>query len=99
MEGTETVVVRELAAICGETGFRTVELDDVTVQRYHGVVSTFAARAPVLPAPVGVVFRSSDSVRRWLELHYGALTDAISFVQNRVACRVHVLRRAPEEER
>ena len=51
------------------------------------------------PAPVGVVFRSNESVQRWVELHYGALTDAISFVQNRVAGRVHVTRRGPDEER
>ena len=99
MPGTETVVVRELAAICGETEFRAVEPDDATAQRYHAIVSMYATRAPVLPAPVGVVFRSNESVQRWVELHYGALTDAISFVQNRVAGRVHVTRRGPDEER
>jgi hypothetical protein len=46
----------------------------------------------VLPAPVGVVFRSRDAMVRWLELHYVALSDALSFVDDRVVGRVHVWR-------
>jgi hypothetical protein len=48
---------------------------------------------------VGVVFRSPDSVKRWLELHYGALSEAMTFVENRVAARVHVWRPGKPEER
>jgi hypothetical protein len=64
------------------------------------VVSAFAAQGPVLPAPVGVVFRSRDAMVRWLELHYVALSDALSFVDDRVVGRVHVYRPGskPSEE-
>jgi hypothetical protein len=96
---TQTIVVRELAAICGESEYRAVEADDDAVQRYSSVVTTYATGGPVLPAPIGVVFRSSESVQRWLELHYGALTDAITFVQNRVGGRVHVSRPGADETR
>jgi hypothetical protein len=48
---------------------------------------------------VGVVFRSNDAVQRWLELHYVALSDALSFVDNRLVARVHVWRPGPAEDR
>ena len=95
----ETVVLRDLAAICGPTDYRASEPDDESVQRHSRVVTAYAARGPVLPAPVGVVFRSGESVTRWLELHYGALTDALSFVENRIAARVHIWRPGTAEER
>jgi hypothetical protein len=88
--GVEMVTVRDLAAICAETEYRAVAPDDDEVKGYNNVVTAFAATGPVLPAPVGLVFRSTDSVRRWLDLHYGALSEAMTFVENRVAGRVHV---------
>jgi hypothetical protein len=84
------VTLRELAAICSDTEYRAVDPDDHTVQRASDVVAAYASRSPVLPAPVGVVFRSEESIKRWLELHYSALSEALSFVENRVAARVHV---------
>lgn len=96
---TQTVAVRDLAAICGTTEYRAVQTDDLALQRYERAVATFAATGPVLPAPIGVVFRSADSVKRWLELHYSALTEALAFVENRVAGRVHISRKASPEEK
>lgn len=90
----ETIVVRELAAICGATDYRAPELDEAAIARLNSVVTAYAASGPVLPAPAGVVFRSSETVVRWLELHYGALTEALSFVDNRIAARVHISRNA-----
>lgn len=90
----ETIVVRELAAICGVTEYRSPELDEEAIARLNTVVTAYAASGPVLPAPAGVVFRASDTVERWLELHYGALTEALSFVDNRIAARVHISRPA-----
>jgi hypothetical protein len=46
----------------------------------------------VLPAPVGVVFRSQDVLTRWMELHYMSLTSALQFVEDRAVARVHVVR-------
>jgi hypothetical protein len=97
--GIETVTVRDLAAICGPTEYRAAQPDDDTVERYAHVVAAYSATGPVLPAPVGVVFRSSESVKRWLELHYSALSEAMSFVENRVAGRVHVWPPAASVER
>jgi hypothetical protein len=97
--GTQLVVVRDLAAICGGSEYATLEPTDERVAQYTEVVGAYAQRGAVLPAPVGVVFRHRDAVQRWLELHYVALSDALSFVDNRVAGRVHVWRPGPAEER
>jgi hypothetical protein len=97
--GTTLVVVRDLAAIVGESEYRVLEPTVERVAQYTDVVSAFARRGPVLPAPVGVVFKQPDAVRRWLELHYVALSDALSFVDNRVVARVHVWRPGPAEDR
>ena len=95
----QLIALRELAAICGAVEYRAVEPDDETVARCSDVVAAYAVRGPVLPAPVGVVFRSDDAVRRWLELHYSALSEALSYVENRVAARVHVFRAGDVGER
>jgi hypothetical protein len=91
--------VRDLAAIVGESEYTALEPTAERVAQYTETVSAFARRGPVLPAPVGVVFKQPDSVSRWLELHYVALSDALSFVDNRVVARVHVWRPGPTEDR
>jgi hypothetical protein len=92
-QNIEKVVVRDLAAICRPTDYRTVDPDEETVRLHSEVIAAYAVSGPILPAPVGVVFRSADSVRRWLELHLSTLSDALTFVENRVAGRVHVYAR------
>jgi hypothetical protein len=96
---TRLVVVRDLTAICGESEYTQLEPTPERVAQYTRVVGAFATRGPVLPAPVGVVFRSHEAVERWLELHYVALSDALSFVENRVVGRVHIWRPGAAEER
>jgi hypothetical protein len=84
------VMFRDLAAICSDADYDAIELDEAAVHHASQVVAAFGVRSPVVPAPVGVVFRSEESLERWLELHYSALSGALSFVENRVAARVHV---------
>jgi hypothetical protein len=97
--GTLLVAVRELAAVCGEAEYTRPDPSPEYVQHYADVVGAYAQRGAVLPAPVGVVFRSRDAVVRWLELHYPSLSDALNFVDNRVVGRVHVWRPGAAEER
>jgi hypothetical protein len=99
VDGARTVVVRDLAAICGESEYKAIEPTPERVLKVTEVVSAYSERGPVLPAPVGVVFKAEDSVQRWLELHYVALSDALAFVDNRVVGRVHVWRPGPPEDR
>jgi hypothetical protein len=97
--GVQLVTVRDLAAICAEVEYRAIAPDDAAIARYAEVLAAYSVTSPVLPAPVGIIFRSQDSVTRWLELHYGALSEAMTFVENRVAGRVHVWRPGKPEER
>lgn len=96
---TELVVVRDLAAICGDTEYASTEPTDEQLVAFTTVIDAYCKRGPVLPAPIGVVFRARESVQRWIELHYVALTDALSFVDNRVVARVHVWRPGSPDER
>jgi hypothetical protein len=97
--GTELVVVRDLAAIVAEVPYAAIEASDDRLTRVTEVIGWFHSRSAVLPAPVGVVFRSRDAVVRWLELHYVALSDALSFVENRVEGRVHLWRPTSLDDR
>ena len=98
--GTELVVVRELAAMVAPSAYAAVEPSAEHATSAGGVIAEYAKRMGVLPAPVGVVFQSRHAVTRWLELHYVALSDALSFVEGRVVGRVHVWRpgEASEQE-
>ena len=96
---SELVVVRDLAAICATAPDDPTAATPERVQRHSDLIGAYSSHAAVLPAPFGVVFRTRESVERWLELHYVALSDALSFVDNRVAARVHVWRPGPPEER
>jgi hypothetical protein len=98
VSGTELIGVRDLAAIVGPSAYTAVEPTAEQASALADVVGAYAKRAAVLPAPVGVTFRSRQAVQRWLELHYVALSDALSFVDDRVVGRVHVWRPGDAEE-
>ena len=96
---TELVVVRDLAAVCTQSEYARLEPTPEGIDRYAAVVDAYNQRGPVLPAPMGVVFRSRDAVQRWLELHFVSLSDALNYVENRVVGRVHVWRPGDADER
>jgi len=99
VNGSELVVVRDLAAIAAPGAYEVIEPTADQASALGEIVGTYAKRAPVLPAPVGVAFRSRQAITRWLELHYVALSDALSFIDDRVEGRVHVWRPGDAEER
>ena len=92
--GVELVRFRDLAAAVSPTAQARPPLAEADVEAQRSVVGAVFARQAVLPAPAGTVFRSSDALARWLELHYFALSDALAFVEGRAGARVHVARRA-----
>ncbi len=97
VDDIQTITVRDLAAICGTTEYRELAIDDAAIEHHRDVISAYALRGPVLPAPTGVVFKSQEAVLSWLELHSGALSEALSFVENRVAGRVHISRNTTQD--
>lgn len=96
---TELVVVRDLAAIVARGAYAAVDPTEENATRVGTAIAAYAKQSAVLPAPLGVVFRSREAVSRWLELHYVALSDALSFVDDRVVGRVHVWRPGDASER
>jgi hypothetical protein len=96
---TELIVVRDVAAVCAQDPYARLDVTPDRIDYFASVVDAYHQRGPMLPAPMGVVFRSRDAVQRWLELHFVALSDALNYVENRVAARVHVWRPGEREER
>jgi gas vesicle protein GvpL/GvpF len=98
-DGTQLTPVRELAAVQEEGDF-SKDIDTPVIDRHLEVVEALFAQDAILPTPVGTVFRSTDVLQRWMELHYVALSDALAWVENRLGARVHVTRaRSPEGNR
>lgn len=92
-DGTSKIVFRDLAAVVTERGkFALDEADDTLVDAHRAIVDGIFRRQMVLPTPPGVVFRTEHMLSRWMELHYVALNDALAFVSDRLAMRVHVQR-------
>jgi hypothetical protein len=84
--------LRELAAIFEEGDYGSRETTEADVKRHFEVVEQLFADDAVLPTPVGTIFRSAEVLQRWMDLHYVALSDALAWVEDRVAARVHVSR-------
>lgn len=85
-----TVGFRDLAAMARPARFARIEPDEAGIASYRALVEGVFAVRPVVPAPYGTVFRSRDSLVRWLELHYFTLADALRYLQDRQAARVRV---------
>lgn len=90
---THLIPFRDLSAVVSEQkAFAIDERTSEAVAMHRAVVDTAFRRSAVLPAPVGVVFRGPDVLKRWMELHYVSLTDALEFVDERAVARVHIVR-------
>lgn len=90
--GVRLIPVRELAAIVEEGEYRAHDVGTEDVERHLAVIGELFTQDAVLPLPVGTVFRAPDVLQRWIELHYVALSDALAWIEDRVAARVHITR-------
>ena len=93
LPSTVRIPFRDLCAVVSEQ--KAFGLDEATpelIAAHQAVVDAVFRRGPVLPVPVGVVFRAPDVLKRWMELHYVSLTDALDFVEDRAVARVHIER-------
>lgn len=88
---TSLITFRDLGAVVGNADFVPVDIGDAEIRKYHSVIDTIFARRPVLPAPLGVLFRSEETLIRWMELHYVVLSEGLSFVEGRCQVRVHIV--------
>src|SRR5437879_4446939 len=80
-EDIRFIPFRDLCAVVSDQ--KNFALDDPTpadVDQHRNIVDGIFRRAAVLPAPVGAVFRATDVLTKWMELHYVSLTGALEFV-------------------
>jgi hypothetical protein len=97
--GPKLIPFRDLCAVVSEQkGFVLNETNAELVDQHRAIVDAVFRGATVLPAPVGVVFRAPDVLKRWMELHYVSLSGALEFVDERAVARVHVVRAEGESE-
>jgi hypothetical protein len=87
---TELLVYRDVGAVVRQTPWARPTTGARDVDAYRDVIESVFARRPVLPAPVGTLFRSEVALRQWLELHYVSLSEGIAFVEGRAMARLHV---------
>ena len=92
-DGIEVVSIRDLAALVSHSPYHRVEPADRDVEHHVAVLEAVATSHAVAPAPVGTVFKGRDTLLRWMELHYHALHEALTFLDGRSVVRVHVVRR------
>ena len=98
VEGTTLVHFRALAAIVEPAHYSASSPGDEETERYLEVLEEAFANVAVLPAPLGTVFQSRDTLIRWLELHYFTLTEALSVVEGHAAARVSITTRAGHQD-
>lgn len=91
-DGVQSITVRELSALAEDGDYSAREVGPEDVARHMDVNRALFATDSVLPTPVGTVFRSSEVLQRWMELHYVALSDALAWIEDRSAARVHITR-------
>jgi hypothetical protein len=98
-DGAHAIAFRDLAAIVTEREkFALDEIDPGLANEHRMIVDAIFKTQVVLPTPAGIVFRTEHVLTRWMELHYVALTDALAFVSDRSAARVHVSRAGGNKE-
>jgi hypothetical protein len=96
-EHVRLIAMRELCAVAEEGDFTANDLQPQDTRRHLEIVSALYRDEAILPLPVGTVFRNEDVLNRWMDLHYVALSDALAWVEDRVAARVHINRASGKE--
>jgi hypothetical protein len=87
---TQLIITGDVGAVVAQSAFEHIEATDQIVEKFESVVEAVFERQTILPAPFGVVFRNTDHVTRWLQMHYLTFTEAIHLVEGRCEVRVHL---------
>jgi hypothetical protein len=89
-DGATVLAMRDLGAIVADAPYGAETPDDEAVAAHHRVIEAAFSHGEVLPMPPGTIFRNEVALQRWVELHYVTLSDALTFVSDRVGARVHI---------
>ena len=87
--GSLVIRVRELGAVTRAAPAAAYDPSADTGE-YQALLEALFARGAVLPAPPGLVFRTADTLRAWMEQNYVGLAEGVSFLSGRCEARVHV---------
>ena len=90
VRGVNVLSFRDLGALVADASYAAPAATPTHVAEYRRVVEGAFARQTIVPAPFGSIFRSRESLMRWLELHYFTLLEAVTFVADRAMARVVV---------
>jgi hypothetical protein len=93
-EGTSLVQFRAIAAVVSPSRYHRVTLDEGAMNEYTRILEEVQGMTAVLPAPPGTIFRSRDSLVRWLELHYFTLTQTMSSIEGHGQARLTITKTA-----
>jgi hypothetical protein len=87
--GSLVIRVRELGAVT-RVAPAVAYNPGADTGEYEALLDALFARGAVLPAPPGLVFRTVDTLRAWMEQNYVGLAEGVSFLSGRCEARVHV---------
>ena len=90
VRGVTVVAFRDVGALVTDSAYAAPSPTAQHLSDYRRVVEGAFARQTIVPAPFGSIFRSRDSLMRWLELHYFTFVEAVTFVADRAMARVSV---------
>lgn len=82
-QGVTLVAFRDLAAVVQAAPYVRATPGDDDLNEYVRIVDAMAEHGPVVPAPVGTIFRNESVLARWLEIHYATLHEALGVVERR----------------
>ncbi|MBK5187700.1 MAG: GvpL/GvpF family gas vesicle protein [Gemmatimonadaceae bacterium] len=87
--GSFVIRVRDLGAVARAAPATAYDPNE-DAGEYEQLLDTLFGRGAVFPAPRGLVFRTVDTLRAWLEQNYVGLSEGLAFLSGRCEARVHV---------
>lgn len=87
--GVSAIRVRELGAVVRAAPAEPYDPASDNAD-YEQLLDSLFARGAVFPAPPGMVFRTAETLRAWVEQNYVGLSEGLSFISGRCEARVHV---------
>jgi Gas vesicle synthesis protein GvpL/GvpF len=87
--GSLIIRVRDLGAVTRTAPAVAYDPDSDTGE-YEQLLEALFARGAIFPAPPGLVFRTAETLRAWMEQNYVGLAEGVSFLSGRCEARVHV---------
>lgn len=81
VSGTALVTFRDLAAVVAPAEYTRMSLSNSVLTEYIRVVDTTYEHGPIIPAPPGTVFQSTDVLVHWMEVHYAKLHETLGSIE------------------